>query len=109
RARSSNVTGPAPRHCRSGPTPCSLRAHTASSRRRACARTEGEPMKSADGSRPGTDEYAKYYGRYIALVPELSGIDALVQQHEEMLPRLREIPESLAGHRYAPGKWSVRE
>jgi len=64
---------------------------------------------SAAAARPGSDEYAGYYGRYIALVPETSGLHALEAQRAEMLVQLRAIPESQAGHRYAPGKWSVRQ
>lgn len=64
---------------------------------------------SAAAQRPGTDEYAKYYGRYVALVPETSGLQALEAQRTEMLVQLRSIPDAQAGYRYAPGKWSVRE
>ncbi|HET7469207.1 MAG TPA: DinB family protein [Gemmatimonadales bacterium] len=59
---------------------------------------------------PAADEYAPYYGRYTALVP--AGVDILDQldrQREEVLARFRDVPESKGGHRYAPGKWSVRQ
>jgi hypothetical protein len=59
---------------------------------------------------PAADEYAPYYGRYIAQVP--AGADILEQlerQCEEVLARFRAVPESRGAHRYAPGKWSVRQ
>jgi hypothetical protein len=61
-------------------------------------------------SPPAADEYAPYYGRYIALIPP--GADILGQldrQREEVLTRFRTVPESKGAHRYAPGKWSVRQ
>ncbi len=60
-------------------------------------------------SRPGTDEYVEYFGRYIGLVPEATALDALAAQHAELMPALRSLTESQAGHRYAPDKWSVRQ
>jgi hypothetical protein len=58
---------------------------------------------------PGAGEYAAYYGRYVA---QLTGDDALAlleQQAVSTAKLLAATPESLAGHRYAPEKWSVRE
>ena len=59
--------------------------------------------------RPDETEYLPYYGRYIALVPEGEVVASLSAQVDETLALLRGIPESLAGFRYAPGKWSIRE
>ena len=59
---------------------------------------------------PGTDEYDPHFAGYISRV--LAGTDILAllaRQREETQGRLRAIPESRGAHRYAPGKWSVRE
>jgi DinB superfamily len=58
---------------------------------------------------PVADEYAPYYGRYIAQVPRGDILDQLDRQREEVLARFRPVPESKGAHRYAPGKWSVRQ
>ena len=59
--------------------------------------------------RPDETEYAPYYGRYIALVSGGDVLAALRAQADDTLALLRTVPESRAGFRYAPGKWSVRE
>jgi hypothetical protein len=58
---------------------------------------------------PAADEYAPYYGRYIAQVPAGEILDQLDRQREEVLARFRTVPEAKGAHRYAPGKWSVRQ
>jgi uncharacterized damage-inducible protein DinB len=60
-------------------------------------------------SRPTPDEYAPYYGRYIERVAAGDVVAALRAQFPGTLAYLRAIPESRAGHRYAEGKWSIRE
>lgn len=60
-------------------------------------------------TRPAPDEYAPYYGRYIEKVAEGDIVRTLQRQIGETVGALRAIPESKAGHRYAPGKWSIRE
>ncbi|MGI9166687.1 MAG: DinB family protein [Pyrinomonadaceae bacterium] len=59
--------------------------------------------------RPEANEAAPYYSRYIDLVSSDNIIGVMEAQ-------LREIPEFLSGiseeksrHRYAPGKWSIRQ
>jgi hypothetical protein len=59
--------------------------------------------------RPDANEYATYYDRYVALVPEGDVLTILNEQLKETLGLLRGIPESRAGFRYAPEKWSIRE
>ena len=60
--------------------------------------------------KPDETEYLPYYGRYIALVPDNRNIlPVLSDQMEDTLALLRSIPESQAGFRYAPDKWSIRE
>lgn len=59
--------------------------------------------------RPESSEYAAFYSPYLAQVPERNVLPALESQLEEVLPLLASISEEGAGHRYAPGKWSIRE
>lgn len=60
-------------------------------------------------ARPAADEHAPYYGRYIQQVPDGDVIDFLARQQDEVAAFLRAIPESLHEHRYAEGKWSIKE
>ncbi|HJP86058.1 MAG TPA: DinB family protein [Gemmatimonadaceae bacterium] len=59
--------------------------------------------------RPADDEYLAYYSRYIQRVPDGDVLSTLSQQIGETLVLLRGLPESVAGYRYAPDKWSVNE
>jgi DinB superfamily len=59
---------------------------------------------------PGPDEYGTYYARYIDQVPAGTDIvDLLARQRDSTLARFTAVPEARGGHRYAPGKWTVRE
>ena len=60
-------------------------------------------------TRPAADEFAPYYGTYITKVPDGDVVQTLNGQIAHTLGYLRAIPESKGGHRYAAGKWSVRE
>jgi uncharacterized damage-inducible protein DinB len=60
-------------------------------------------------SRPDTDEYFEYYGKYIQLVPDDDAIVPLRDQLEDTLKILRPLDKKRALHRYAPEKWSVKE
>ena len=66
-------------------------------------------MTIAMSVRPAPTEYAEYYGRYIALVPEGPIVDVLREQIADTLDLIRALPESRGDHRYAPDKWSVKE
>jgi hypothetical protein len=67
-------------------------------------------MTAPAAIRPGTDEYGPFYAGYIDRVPPGAYIvELLEQQQQETLARLRAIPDSRGAHRYAPGKWSVRQ
>lgn len=57
---------------------------------------------------PQPDEYASFYAGYVAKVPELNVLEALESNLDE-LALLGSVPDSQAGHRYAPDKWSIRE
>src|SRR5919202_5240359 len=60
-------------------------------------------------TRPAPNEYAPHYGTYVERVPDGDIVRTLERQLAETLALLRGIPESRAGHRYAPGKWSIKE
>jgi len=60
-------------------------------------------------TRPESDEYAPYYATYIDQVVGDCALTALEQQRDSTSSFLASLPESRAGYRYAPGKWSLRE
>lgn len=60
-------------------------------------------------SRPDPSEYFEYYGKYIALVKGDDVHSALAAQRGETAALLSGLTEAQAAHRYAPGKWSVKE
>ena len=60
-------------------------------------------------ARPDATEHAPYYAKYIDKVPEGDLLAILERQRQETLALLKGIPEAKAGHRYAPGKWSIKE
>lgn len=57
--------------------------------------------------RPTDAEYAPLYAGYVALVPETELLGVLEAQREELARVAAAAGDG--GHRYAPGKWSVRE
>lgn len=59
--------------------------------------------------RPDHSEAAAYYFTYIDLVPDGNICETLDAQRDETLATLRTISEERSLHRYAPGKWSLRE
>ncbi|MFT5143625.1 MAG: hypothetical protein ACI84D_002255 [Thalassolituus oleivorans] len=59
--------------------------------------------------RPLNSEYAEYYGVYIEQVPDGAILDILSAQRNETRDFLGSIPQAKAGHRYAPGKWTVSD
>jgi uncharacterized damage-inducible protein DinB len=66
-------------------------------------------MTAALIPRPDATEYAPFYGNYIGKVPDGDLLKILEQQRREMQALLARIPEAKALHRYAPGKWSIKE
>jgi len=66
-------------------------------------------MAAPQIARPAEDEYAPYYGRYISRVPEGDVLELLATQIGDTRALIRSIPESRGDHRYAPGKWSIKE
>lgn len=59
--------------------------------------------------RPAPSEYDSYYARYIGRVPDGPVVETLSMQGKTFNVFLRELPEEMASHRYAPGKWTVAE
>lgn len=60
-------------------------------------------------TRPAAGEYAPYYGTYIDKVPEGDLLQILENQRRETRSLLGGLSDAKALHRYAPGKWSVKE
>lgn len=59
--------------------------------------------------RPGTDEYAPFYHGYVTAVAD-ERIGAQLTAQGDLLARLlAPLDDDAARHRYAPGKWSVKE
>jgi uncharacterized damage-inducible protein DinB len=67
------------------------------------------PALDARIVRPAPDEYAQYYHRYVSLVPDGDIVETLASQVKETAAFLRALPEERGWHRYAEGKWSIRE
>jgi hypothetical protein len=59
--------------------------------------------------RPDSNEASPYYFTYIDQVSGDNAIALLEEQLGAMLPRLERISEEKSLHRYAPGKWNMRE
>jgi hypothetical protein len=59
--------------------------------------------------RPRGDEYAPYFERYIALVPEVDPLPILVAQSGILAGVSGSLPASKEHFRYAEGKWTIRE
>jgi hypothetical protein len=66
-------------------------------------------MSATAPAKPQTNEYAPYYEKYVSLVPEGDVAETLSRQGEETLALLQGIGEDRAGHRYEPGKWSIKQ
>lgn len=59
-------------------------------------------------ARPAAEEFAPFYAGYISKVPETGPVAALEAQCDA-IGVLASMAEDLAQHRYAEGKWSVKE
>lgn len=60
-------------------------------------------------TRPGSDEFFEYYGRYIDQVPQRNVLDILDEQRAEIRSVLGHLPPDRAGYRYAPNKWTIAD
>ena len=59
--------------------------------------------------RPGSEEAAAYYFTYINQVEGDDPLRVMENQFDAYLPMLESITEEKSLHRYAPGKWSLRQ
>ena len=59
--------------------------------------------------RPADDEFAPFYAGYVAKVPDGEILKFLETQLREVRSLLSTIPEGRGIHRYADGKWSIKE
>lgn len=59
--------------------------------------------------RPEPNEAAAYYSTYIDRIKSPDLLGALETQTAEVVPALRAVSEEKSLHRYATGKWSIRE
>ena len=60
-------------------------------------------------TRPAKKEFAKYYHKYVDLVPNGNIIEVLEKQSIQFCEFLAQVPEKKSEHRYAKGKWSIKE
>ena len=60
-------------------------------------------------TQPQANEAADYYFRYIDLARTDDIVSFLDDQFKQTMPFLESISEEQSTHRYAPGKWSLRE
>jgi uncharacterized damage-inducible protein DinB len=60
-------------------------------------------------ARPGPDEYAPAFGRYVERVPQRPLLEELARQGRETAATLGALPAEKARYRYAPDKWSVTQ
>ncbi len=66
------------------------------------------PLLAAPPAADGA-EFLPYYGKYVALVPTGDVLATLESQLADTVAVVDAIGEARAGHRYAEGKWSVRQ
>lgn len=59
--------------------------------------------------RPAENDYASFYASYVARVPEEDILSTIEQQSSETQRLISSLDETRAMHRYAEGKWSVKE
>jgi len=59
--------------------------------------------------RPAESDYAPAFAGYVSLVPEEDVLSIIEQQSSETQKLISSLDEQRATHRYAEGKWSVKE
>lgn len=60
-------------------------------------------------AKPEADEYAPYYGKYVALINNDDIVTALAAQLDATILCLRGLSEAQGDHAYELGKWSIKE
>jgi len=58
---------------------------------------------------PAKNEYAPYYQKYVSLIPNGNILEVMEKQNEQFCEFLAQFDEERANHRYAKGKWSIKE
>ena len=58
---------------------------------------------------PAPDDYPSFYAGYVGKVPLSTGPMALLESQVAAFQTLGALPEASANHRYAEGKWTVKE
>jgi uncharacterized damage-inducible protein DinB len=66
-------------------------------------------VETGRSTRPESSEHVPYYATYIARVPNGDIVRQLTTQIADTNALLGSLSESQAAHRYAEGKWSIRE
>ena len=66
-------------------------------------------MTTTHRGRPDASEFAPYYAGYVAAVPDGDIIEVIRRGAEDLATTVATIPEDRGDHRYADGKWSIRE
>ena len=59
-------------------------------------------------TRPQPTEFAQFYAGYVGKVPD-SGPIGMLQDQIVALDKIGALPDDTGNHRYAEGKWSVKE
>jgi hypothetical protein len=60
-------------------------------------------------SRPAPDEYAEFHRGYLAAIAEETDALTVLRRQQPVIAAFGRLTPAQAGHRYADGKWSVRE
>lgn len=58
---------------------------------------------------PAADEYAEFHKGYMSHVAHETDAIAVLARQRDVIESLRRLSPEQAGHRYAAGKWTVRE
>jgi len=66
-------------------------------------------MTQPSTRRPARSEYADFYAAYIGQVPDGDVLELLEEQLASSLDLFASIPADKLDHRYAPGKWTVKQ
>lgn len=68
-----------------------------------------KPGMTTHSTRPSDSEYAEFYRKYVARVPDGNIVEILREQINVSCALIEKAGEGKAGFAYAPGKWTVRE
>ncbi len=66
-------------------------------------------MTTTHRGRPDASEFAPFYAGYVAEVPDGEILEVIRRGATDFATTLATIPEARGDHRYADGKWSIRE